>query len=315
MENHFYEIDKEEKIFSKPTPSRSYYLLMAIGQRRGLTSVEARKKNLFEIGMRGEQQFHKFLQERLVAPHIAIYNLQLEVNMSEFQLDCLLIFHNLIHLVEVKNFNDNFIAKDDHWLHVKSKDPVKSPLHQLSRANTSLKSWLKLNRISLPILPHLIFMNPGFYLYGAAVSMPIIFPSQHNSYLQLLHKNSRSLDNQHEQLASKLKAAHIVESRHEYIPKYSYCQLKKGIFCKKCSAILPKPQHNYFQCKRCGKRELIGEALYRMIKEFQLLFPEISLQVNRIKEWTGGILSNDTIRRCLFKKFQRQGRGRGTYYL
>jgi|SRR5690625_1451077 len=305
----------QKNIFNQPVPSKTHSVLHALKLRKMLSTKDDRRLKLFETGFNGEMQFHALLQEKLTVPHIPIYNLQLESNMSEFQLDCLLIFRNLIHLVEVKNFYGDYIAGDDHWIHAKTKDPVKNPLHQVSRSGMYLNFWLKMNRISLPVIYHVIFMNPSFFLYEATLSMQIILPSQHHSYLKRLQKNYQSLSNQHEQLASKLKASHITQSPHEYIPEYSYSELQKGIFCNSCLIALPKPRHNYFQCKRCGNREQIAEALFRTIKEFQLMFPEFPLTVNSIIEWTGGVLSKNTIRRCLIKNFEQQGNGRGTYYL
>src|SRR5690625_1891837 len=82
----------QKNIFNQPVPSKTHSVLHALKLRKMLSTKDDRRLKLFETGFNGEMQFHALLQEKLTVPHIPIYNLQLESNMSEFQLDCLLIF-------------------------------------------------------------------------------------------------------------------------------------------------------------------------------------------------------------------------------
>lgn len=302
-------------MFTKPEPSLSYQLLHVLSQRKKLNHEEVTRKRHLKRGLEGEERFFNLLQESLVAPCIPIFNLQLEVNMNEFQIDCLLIFYDVIYLIEVKNYYGDYKVAGDHWENIRTKTSIKNPLHQLTRSNMLLKSWLNMHQVSLPIIPRLAFVNTNFFLYEASESMPIIFPSQHGTFLKNLHVHTQSLSNQEEQLVAKLKSAHIKQSRHEYIPNYIYDELSKNVFCQKCFTAILEFRRKYFYCHQCGNRELVEIALFRSIKEFQLLFPETSIQVNTIERWIGNILSKNKIRHCLLKHFRRQGNGRGTYYL
>ncbi len=150
-------------MFTKPKSSISYQILHILSQRKTLSHEEAKRKRYHKRGLEGEERFFNLLEKGLDVPCIPIYSLQLEVNMNEFQTDCLLIFNDIIYLMEVKNYYGDYKVTGDHWENIRTKTSLKNPLHQLSRSTMLLRSWLDKHEFPLSIIPQIIFMNPKFF--------------------------------------------------------------------------------------------------------------------------------------------------------
>src|SRR5699024_2743814 len=129
-----------------------------------------KKLKQLNSGHEGESYFFQLLQTHLECEPIQLYNLHMKVGGSECQIDCLLIFQNEINLFEIKNYHGDFLIDNNNWLK-HPKQEIKNPLHQLQRTELMLKQILDENKISLPIKPYLVFVNPEFHLYQAPLKL------------------------------------------------------------------------------------------------------------------------------------------------
>lgn len=236
------------------------------------------------------------------------------MNNTEFQIDSLLIFQDAVYLIELKNFEGDFLVNGDVWHMLPSKKEMQNPLQQLQRTDILLKELFRQLGFNLPIKPFLVFINPYFTLYQAPFNQKIVFPGQLMRFLQMLQQVPSKLLRMHTQLEEALSERHIVQSRRERIPEYDYDQLKKGLLCRFCGGELITFSKLTLKCAVCGEKEEKDNAILRSTYEFHVLFPESKITVNEIYKWCGGGVGKRTIRRVLIDNFNINRNGRSSYY-
>lgn len=96
-----------------------------------------------EKGYQGELMFYELLEVELTSKCIRLYDLLLECNQTEFQIDNLLIYQNTIIMNEVKNFDGDFFIKDNKWYAVSTRNEIRNPIQQLQRSEYLLRQLLQ----------------------------------------------------------------------------------------------------------------------------------------------------------------------------
>lgn len=301
-------------MFSSPQRSYTHRILKALAYRKTLPQNESQMLAKYNRGFTGEVKLAAMLKEYLRTSYIPIYSLQLDSGGNEFQMDCLLIFSSHICMLDAKNYFGDIYIENNNWYFSPSDKALQNPLEQLSRSERLLKDFLQNRNLHLPITGKLIFMDDRLQLYNAQRSMPIVFPGQHDRFMNYLNTHRQPLSQDHDALAEKLKVAHIKQSRHEYIPIYEYDKLRKGVFCIKCGSKMEKKDYLGLNCNSCKKKVQTEIALEWTLEEFQLLFPNKPLTTDTAYEWTDKIVSKSTIRRFLTKNYERRNKSKGTFY-
>lgn len=241
---------------------------------------------------------------------LVLHDLLLEYSQSTFQIDTLIIAYEKIYLLDVKNFEGDYVVKDDKWY-----NPAgvlqKNPLHQLERCETLLKKLLHDLGNHFAIESYLIFNNPEFHLYIPSTQPDIIFPTQLNRFLKKLNTRPVKLNQKHFQLAEQLESLHKIESPYSKLPQYYFEKLNKGMACCNCNRFLT---NETLICKNCGCIEEAESAILRSVNEFSLLFPDKKITTNTIHDWCDIIKSKKTIRRILAKNLELIRHSRSSYY-
>lgn len=297
-------------IFKKRSEPLELVLYRLLNTRMDLSEND--KKHFWTInkGYEGEVRSDIWLLN-LTDDWFVLHDLLLEHNQSAFQIDTLIIAYEKIQLLDVKNFEGDYVVKDDKWY-----NPAgvlqKNPLHQLERCETLLEKLLHDLGYHFTIDSYLIFNNPEFHLYIPSIQPAIIFPTQLNRFLKKLNSGPVKLTKKHFQLAEQLGGLHKIESPYPRLPPYSFEKLKKGITCRDCRNFLTD---GTLKCKKCGCIEEPEAAILRSVNEFSLLFPDIKITTDRIHEWCGIIKSKKTIRRILAKNLELIRHSRSSYYI
>jgi hypothetical protein len=260
-----------------------------------------------EKGYEGELRSDKWL-ENLTDNWLVLHGLLLEYHGSRFQIDTLIIAHEKIYILDVKNYEGDYYLEDDKWF-TKTNSNLKNPLHQLIRCETLLRKLLLELGYDYPIESYLIFNNPEFHLYMTTFIPSIVFPAQLNRFLKKINTRPVKLNSNYHKLAQQLASLHIIESPYSRLPPYTFEQLKKGILCPDCRKVFLEVCNGIFICGHCGCRESVDTAVMRNVKEYILLFPDQKITTKGIYEWCGCILSKKTIRRVLLKNFKLKGFG------
>lgn len=273
-----------------------------------ISNYAARQK-----GYEGELKSDEWLKG-LTDHWLVLHGLLLEFDGSKFQIDTLIIVHEKIYILDVKNFEGDHYLDGDKW-YTKSHPNMKNPLHQLSRCETLFRKLLLDLGYNYPVESYLIFVNPEFHLYITTINPAIIFPTQLNRFLKKLNTRPVKLNQRYHNLAYQLASLHIVESPYSRVPTYSFETLKKGMFCPKSYSLYIDISKDLCICSKCGFIEEVDEAILRNVQEFMLLFPDRKVTVNDIYEWCGGVISKKVIRRILSKNFLLLKHSKQSHYI
>jgi len=152
-------------------------------------SLSADQQDTYEKlqrGYLGEEKLATLFRNELHQDHLALYGVQLQVNHSECQIDCLLLLAHAMYLFEVKNFQGDYYCDNQRWFFAPTNKEIKNPLHQLKRSDLLLQDFFTQQQISFKLIPRITFVHPEFHLYQAPLNTPIIFPNQLNRFVQKL---------------------------------------------------------------------------------------------------------------------------------
>ncbi|WP_170840883.1 nuclease-related domain-containing protein [Salibacterium halotolerans] len=264
-----------------------------------------------EKGLEGEIYFDSQLQA-LPDESVILCDLLFEINNTHFQIDTLLLSHDVVHLFEVKNYEGDFMIENEVWYTTTGYE-IKNPLLQLQRNQSLLRQLFQKYRISLPVKASLVFTNPDFYVYQASYDLPIIFPHQIEPFVSQWKHDPVQFSHESHRAAEKLQALHIEMSPFRQFPAFTRRQLQNGIRCRACSAFLKLPQRTLI-CPACGRAESLEKGVIRNAEEWKLLFPEEPLTTRGVHEWCGLDIDKKRIKRILSKKYSRFGNGRRSHF-
>jgi hypothetical protein len=289
-------------------------LLRLINARMHLSEKEFSNYTYLKKGYEGEIKSDLWLEE-LSEDWLVIHDLLLEYNNSKFQIDTLLISHDKIYLLDVKNFEGDYYVEGDKWYRSMSKKKeVKNPVHQLERCETLLRAFLRDLGYNVPLESYLIFINPEFHLYLTSINPSLVFHSQTNRFLKKLNSRPVKLNKRHLKLAEQLVSLHKVEPPYPRLPAYQYEWLEKGILCLLCFCFFTEIQGSRLTCGHCGYTEGVESAVLRSVTELTLLFPDRKITTKIVQDWCKIIKSEKTIRRILLKNYKLNRNGRSSYY-
>lgn len=285
--------------------------LRYLKSRMKLSSEEIHYLNLAK-GFKGELQFDKFV-ENYSKKWLVLNDLLLEVNHSLFQIDTLIIFHDVFYVFDVKNSEEDFYIDGEKWYKIEKKD-AKNPLHQLQRCDTLFRRLLHELGFHTPIKSYVSFINPEFFLYNAPMNPSMIFLPQLKRFMEKLSEKPVKLQKKHFDLAERLISLHIEMYPNSKLPAYSYDQLEKGPTCGKCGMIVTDGSEKIACCRHCGHMESLQAALLRNVEEYAFLFPDRKITTNNIFDWSGGFFSKKSIRKVLSENFTSVGHGKYRFF-
>jgi hypothetical protein len=105
--------------------SKKLKRLKSLNARMRLSAEEANYYRYLDKGLGGEKKFDDMLKI-LPDDWLIISDLMLKYNNTEFQIDSLLIFHGTVLMIEVKNYEGDYIfeADRDRWCNVSKNDEI-----------------------------------------------------------------------------------------------------------------------------------------------------------------------------------------------
>lgn len=301
-------------MFQKPEKTLTHQKLILLRERKKLTPEEASTLKRLDSGHEGEAHFSQLLQKS-VSTTASLFSINLEMNDSESQFDCIHMTHEKLYHFEIKNYKDDFYLKEDKWYHRASQKEIRNPLHQLKRSSLLLKEFLFNHNLSIPVKSLIVFIHPTFHLYQSCMNAPIIYHSQLHRFMNHLQTETSMQFSQQKRLKKLFEKNHKEVSKYDQMPQYDYNALKKGVYCKICYASINYLNKKQMYCEKCGLVENLSGILLRQIHTFMLLFPDKKLTVSNIYDWCGGLFSKKQIRRILSIHFTLVNRGRSSFYM
>lgn len=303
-------------IYKQRTKPLNLWVMESLYYRMGLTEKNNYYYSNLDKGFPGEVWLDS-LSEKAPGERLLLGDLLLKAGGKTRQIDALIITSKAALLYEVKNFEGEYVYKNDRIYRVGSDKPLWNPFNQLEEADTLLHQLFAEHQIQLPIQSYVVFINPKMTLYQAPVNPSLLLASNLDKHFEETGKNLNRLSSQHRAIANKLCELCLPETLYPGIPEYTYEGLRKGVLCAGCGSfineITPR-KGKYCCCKRCGRKELVSETLDRLIDEYMRLFPGRAISTANIYDWCGGVFTFDRIRAHLSKRFKKQGSNRRTIY-
>ncbi|MGG5255147.1 nuclease-related domain-containing protein [Neobacillus sp. SM06] len=285
-----------------------------LNARMKLTKDEKQHFLNLEKGFKGELMFDQHT-DKLPAGHLILNDLLLEVDGRKFQIDTVGIIQEWIHLFEIKNLEGNYIYENGKICRVNPRKEISNPLDQVKRSEFLLRKLIESYGFHLPIIQHVVFINPEFTLYQAPLDVPLIMPTQINAFMKNYSMAPSTLNSLHYNLAEKLVSLHQIDDPFLRVRRYRFGDLKKGILCGTCYSFMYLVNGgDNLVCPCCGAHEKMDSAVLRNVKELQLLFPDAKITTNLVFDWCEGIVSKKAFRRVLKGNYQTLGNKKYTYY-
>ncbi|MFD2658258.1 nuclease-related domain-containing protein [Gracilibacillus thailandensis] len=291
----------------KPDELIAYELL---SKRKQLNEQEKKRYRSVAKGFEGEVMFDTYL-DKLAGEHIILKDLLIHHN-KYCQMDTILLKNGKIFLFEIKNFIGEYYWDDDK-LFMLNQVEIDNPLVQRDRAHSILRRLLQSLDIKLPLVSYLIFVNPECSIFQAPLDKQIILPTQINRFIKHFPITTH-ITSQEKEASENLKANHIENSPFNQFPAYQYDQLEKGIPCYHCGNMATIPKKQGVECRLCGHFEKGSEAIMRICREYQFLFPERKITSTSIYNWGGRMISRRRIFRILQQYYEKKGEHRCHYF-
>lgn len=300
-------------LVKKRSESDELMVLRSLTLRKQLNQKEKNRYNNLEKGYAGEVAFDQLVanihEERLI-----LNDLLFELDYSYFQIDTLIISRGVIHLIDIKNFTGECYLEGDKLYSVKGDWEYKNPVPQLKRCENLLSQLLQHFNCNYHIKPSVVFINPTFTLYQAPIDQPLVLPSQVSHFIKELTNTPLRLTLEDKALAQKLLSLHQTKNPFIFLPKYSYEELKRGVYCFECKSYDIIVKNHNLTCQKCGTSEKVRSVILRHTQEFALIFPKKKITTTKIYEWCDSVINKKTIQRVLKQKYKTFGKCSGTYY-
>lgn len=297
-----------------PKLSKATEQLIYLQKRIRLTKDEEIFLYNGEQGFNGEKSFAAFIEKSLGKDCSIFYDVLLEYQNTYFQIDALLIQAESVYIFEIKHFNGDYIYQDHNFYKLKSKKKVKNPFHQLQRTEDLLREFLHSHQLTCTIYSYVIFNHPYFTLYQAPVFPNMILPAQQHRFIQTFHNNSQRFSQHTEKIQNLILTEHLKENPFEYKPVYLPDQLKKGIFCLKCSNEMEQKNNNKMFCTSCANIESTSSAVLRQTIEYSVLFSDQKIQTRAIYQWCDEQIPMKAVRRILNKYLKKFSKTKASYF-
>lgn len=246
---------------------------------------------------------------------LVLNDLFLKTNGVSFQIDALVVTRKKLLIYEVKNHEGEYIYKEEHLHKIKTSVNILNPMYRLTRTKLLFEQLLKRNGYAdFQVEAYLVFINPNFTLYECPVQPSILRASDLDRHFEQLPISLEPLTQRHTVLSNRLCELIIPDEIDFNLPKYTYAELKKDIFCLTCGAVVPSPLGKFTTCQHCLKIVPTIVLICEHIRDYQYLFPNAAVTVSAIYDWCGGKVSKKRIRAVFQSQFEVEGTGRGTHY-
>lgn len=258
--------------FNIPLMTREHRILEVLDGRMRLPSDAAGVLRRLRKGYDGEVRFRDWLEAHLQSDCIVLYDLLLEVDGSEFQIDCLVIQQREVWHFEVKNYEGMFQFRDDAFYSLPSGRKLQNPLNQLERGNLLLDKFLRVHGFQFPIRSRVVFINPRCTIYECGPSPQVIHPTHLLHFISSLNDIPSQLSSSHYKFSRKLFGLMAHEADSERVPSYSFAGLARGVRCLLCEGFL-RAAGRALVCDGCGFSEGVESGVMRSVVDFALVFP------------------------------------------
>ncbi|MGX7092275.1 nuclease-related domain-containing protein [Hutsoniella sourekii] len=294
----------------------------AKARRRLISEWEVADYQKTKRGFIGELTMAGLLQEFGLKHYQLVHDLALDFQ-GKFQVDFLLVFDDVIYLLEVKNYLGRFDYVAGKTCQLRGKSMSEDIISGLARRSHKFHQLLKeLNLGHFRVEPVLIFVN-NYCQIGELdhphENLQVIARAWIPNWIYQL-KTRHHGRIQTEDYRYLLSGLDLYRDPTNYLPdpvsNLSHSTSRLGLFCSKCRQYLPKVGKIYTECGECGTRHHKGKLLDLACSDLALLChddPKI-LTCPQLQVIVGSTISRQFIRAHLNTHYQAHSRFRHRYY-
>ncbi|WHT48332.1 nuclease-related domain-containing protein [Sporosarcina thermotolerans] len=177
-----------------------------------------------------------------------------------FQMDSILITPAFIVISEVKNIAEKIIIKSKPLQFIKEystgkRVPLQNPIVELERKIYLLDSWLKRQKVEIPIKGIVAFAYNNELSIEENPSMDIMFTNEVAAHLRSLQVNKELLyKSEIHSLARKIVKYHQEYNPFPLIKRYNIhpAHIIPGVICSKCDQLKMNWLQKKWRCPHCG---------------------------------------------------------------
>lgn len=258
----------------------------------------------------GAEQFDE-LTEKFDGHCLILNDLQLEMRWETFQIDALHIFSDRLVLYKIINYEGEHLWKELTLTKI-GKGLLENPALELLETQVRLGLQLMDWGCHMKIEAFAVYINPEFTLFNSPSDEQLMLPSQIPDYFRELRAED-ALTTEQMELATRLMEINNPDFPIR-MPEYDFDQLRKGIPCTACGALLGTGSGRSQTCGNCGKSVNVKTAIKTSISDFRLLFPKEPVTSSRMVKWCG-VGQSDRIFRILKETYTPKGNGRKRCYI
>ena len=240
-------------------------------------------------------------------------DLNLKAGSRYFQVDFIIVQDDAASIYEIKGVTGAHVYGREYFETDKDYRPD-NPLEQLTKCKNRVREIFRRYGIHLKVEGYVVFMDPGFWLYGMPKLSEFILPGQVDQHIDSIQKSTHCRVKNPQKIINALYEASIPEYPYTEYPPYTFAGMRKGLYCKECFSFAVAFIGHDYCCKKCGFCQPVREGVVDAAREFQRLFPETKITTGRIYDWLGGTVDYKRIQRTLQESFERHGKTSGTYY-
>ncbi|WP_176010449.1 nuclease-related domain-containing protein [Paenalkalicoccus suaedae] len=236
-----------------------------------------------KAGFAGEESLDFQLSLLRPAEHYILHQVRLQVNEHVFEIDTLIVYSNMIVILEVKNFSGRLDFCDElgQLVQHRSKEEPRAlryPMSQLERQQLLLREWLaKHFPQKIEVHGFVVLVNRASIVQGGdlidglvrADKLPFVL-----NRLALVERKLRLEAVDQKRLAMKIAGAckePYVDLVEWYAIESEY--IRGGVYCSSCKSWHVERLRDRWCCKSCGH---VDKDMHKeVLRDYQLLFGNV----------------------------------------
>lgn len=240
-------------------------------------------------------------------------------NKKTMQADFLIIKENQWLVIEVKNFDGKFEYKN-HECTINHRLMDDDIMMSMSSKVSRLKRIASEVSAEIEVLGAMVFINEHCQVeIEQHVDFEIILRNQFKNFLKR-HNDFMAMPLMPDHFNQVQKVLNRYVTKNPFQPTgltvENFGLLRKGVTCKDCHSFDIDVLLKNVTCRHCHSKELKSDAILRSAEQLRYVFFDNAEMVTtrNVFEFTGGQISQGTIRKVLGNSYRKNGSTKAAYY-
>ncbi|WP_158554306.1 nuclease-related domain-containing protein [Macrococcoides goetzii] len=249
-------------------------------------------------GFLGELKFFNLF--KIAQGHLELFNININVDGYQFEVDRLIITGEAIYAFDVKHYSAPCVDESEYWRNKYSS--FKSPMSQFTIMKDGLKVYVHYHQLTHRLVCKLVFISEHFYIDRKTDE---ILYFKDIAPLFRAMKQERVVSAFEFTIQKHLMGLHRPINYYNLRPEFNMDTLRKGIICERCAMQIDFGQSSkrLVCCEACGNAKTKEKWIRQTLTELALLLNR-PFSAKEAYKWTGRSNRHIT-KRVLDKYFEK----------